>query len=545
MATTELLDQARSDFERRVWGEAYAGFSAADHQEPLSGEDLERLAVAAQLVGRDDVSAATWERAHLRRLEHGDVARAVRCAFWLALGLVSRGEMARGGGWLGRAQRLVQDHDLDCAECGFLLIPAALGTLEGGDPSRAHGIFGEVIEVGRRFRDPELVTLGRLGQGQALVRMGRAAEGLTLLDEAMVAVTAEDLSPIVVGTVYCAVILVCQEAFDLRRAHEWTAALSEWCEAQPDMVPFRGQCLVHRSEFMQWHGEWPKALDEAKRARQRLSDPPGQPAIGMAFYQLGELYRLRGHFTDAEAAYREASRHGREPQPGLASLRLMQGQVDAARTAIRRVMDERRDHVTRARTLGTCVEIMLAAGDAQAAAEASAELSAIASDADSPVLHATAAQAAGAVALDRGDPRGALDALRRACNAWRELEAPYEHARTRLLVALCCRELGDSDAAEMESDAARQTFERLGAAPDRARVDALFPATTPSAPGDLTRRQVEILARVAAGKANREIAADLMISEHTVRRHLQNIFVRLGVSSRAAATAFAYQHGLV
>lgn len=545
MATTDLLGQARSDFERRAWGEAYARFSAADRQQPLVAEDLERLAVAAQLVGKDEVSAVMWERAHRQLLERGDVALAVRCAFWLALGLFNRGEMARGGGWLGRAQRLVHDHELDCAERGFLLVPAALGILEGGDPSQAHGIFGEVIEVGQRFGEPELVTLGRLGQGRALVRMGRAAEGLALLDEAMVAVTAEDVSPIVVGTVYCAVILVCQEAFDLRRAHEWTAALSDWCAAQPDMVPFRGQCLVHRSEFMQWHGEWPKALDEAKRARERLSDPPGQPAIGMAFYQLGELYRLRGNFTDAEAAYREASRHGREPQPGLANLRLMQGQVDAAEAAIRRVIDERRDHVTRARTLGACVEIMLAAGDAEAAAEAAVELAAIASDADAPVLHATAAQAAGAVALDRGDPRAALVALRQACAAWGELEAPYEHARSRVLVALCCRKLGDRDTADLEADAARQTFERLGAVPDQARLKALFPATTPTAPGDLTTRQVEVLALVAAGKANREIAAELMISEHTVRRHLQNIFVQLGVSSRAAATAFAYRHGLV
>jgi len=296
---------------------------------------------------------------------------------------------------------------------------------------------------------------------------------------------------------------------------------------------------------MQWHGEWPKAMDEAQRARERLSDPPGQPAIGMAFYQLGELYRLRGDFTDAEAAYREARRHGREPQPGLANMRLMQGQVDAAEAAIRRVMDEPRDHVSRARILGSCVEIMLAAGDADAAAEAAVELAAIASDVDAPVLHATAAQVTGAVALDRGDPRAALDALRQACAAWGELGAPYDHARSRLLVALCCRELGDRDTAELEADAARQTFERLGAVPDNARLEALFPATIPAAPFDLTRREVEVLALVAAGKANREIAAELMISEHTVRRHLQNIFVRLGVSSRAAATAFAYQHGLV
>ena len=545
MATTELLDQARSDFERRIWGEAYARFSAADHQQPLVAEDRERLAVAAQLVGQDEVSAAMWERAHLQLLQRGDVAWAVRCAFWLALGLFNRGEMARGGGWLGRAQRLIQDHELDCAEHGFLLVPAALGRLEGGDPSQAHSIFGEVIEVGQRFGEPDLVTLGRLGQGRALVRMGRAAEGLALLDEAMVAVTAEDVSPIVVGIVYCAVILVCQEAVDLRRAHEWTAALSDWCDAQPDMVPFRGQCLVHRSEVMQWHGEWPKAMDEAQRARERLSDPPGQPAIGMAFYQLGELYRLRGDFTDAEAAYREASRHGREPQPGLANMRLMQGQVDAAEAAIRRVMDEPRDHVSRARMLGSCVEIMLAAGDAEAAAEAAVELAAIASDVDAPVLHATAAQATGAVSLDRGDPRAALDALRQACAAWGELGAPYEHARSRLLVALCCRQLGDHDTAELEFDAARRVFQRLGARPDLTRLDAIAGKAAPLETHGLTTREVQVLRLVASGETNRVIADRLFLSERTVDRHVSNIFTKLGVSSRAAATAYAYENRLV
>jgi DNA-binding NarL/FixJ family response regulator len=542
---SDLLDQARTDFESGIWGGAYARFSAADTEEPLLADDLERLAVAAQLVGDDETSAASWERAHVQLLEHGEVARGVRCAFWLASGLFSRGEMARGGGWIGRAQRLLEDRGLDCAEQGFLLIPPALANLERGHPAEAHRLGGEAIAIGERFGETDLVTLGRLVQGRALVEMGRPAEGFPLLDEAMVAVTAGEVSPLLAGRAYCAMVLVCQKAFDFRRAHEWTAALSRWCDAQPDMVPFRGQCLVHRSEVMQWHGEWPKALAEAERALQRLSDPPGQPAIGMAFYQLGELYRLRGSFADAEAAYREANRHGHQPQPGLANLRLMQGQVDAAAAAIRRVMDEHRDYVTRTRVLGSCVEIMLAAGDAGTAATAADELAAIACEIDAPVLHATARRAAGAVSLDRGDPRAALEALHQACVAWAELEAPYEHARSRVLVALAYRALGDGDTAELEADAARRTFEQLGAVPDAARLDAHFPVPSPPVAGNLTSRQVEVLVLVAAGKTNREIADELVVSEHTVRRHLQNIFTKVGVTSRAGATAFAYQHGLV
>ena len=540
-----LLDAARADFDGGVWSGAYRRLTAADGDEPLGPEDLQRLAVAAQLVGEDEISASSWERAHLQLLERGEVAWAVRCAFWLASGLFSRGETARGGGWVGRAQRLLEDHELDCVERGFMLIPRALANLTQGDPSEARRLSHEAIAIGQRFGEIDLLTLGRLVQGRALVEMGRPAEGLPLLDEAMVAVTTEEVSPIVAGRAYCAMVLVCQKAFDLRRAHEWTVALSDWCDRQPDMVPFRGQCLVHRSEVMQWHGEWRDALTEAERARDRLSDPPGQPAIGMALYQLGELYRLRGDFSDAEAAYREASRHGHEAQPGLANLRLMQGQVDAAEASIRLVLDEHGDHVTRTKVLGSCVEIMIAAGDINTAAAAADELNGIAAAVAAPFLLATAMRASGAVLLERGRPRAGLDALRTACAEWAKLQAPYEHARSRVLAALAYRALGDVDTAALEVDAARRTFEQLGAKPDVAQLDVHFPAAPRRSPGGLTSRQVEVLVLVAAGRTNRDIAEELVVSEHTVRRHLQNIFAKVGVTSRAAATAFAYEHGLV
>lgn len=542
---TDLLDQARSAFERGTWAEAFNRFSAADVEQPLAPEDLEQMAAAAQLVGAEEVAAATWERAHLQLLGRGEVERAVRCAFWLAYGLMTVGQMARAGGWIGRARHLVEEHRLDCVEQGFLMIPLGLRTLEGGDPAQAHEIFGRAIAIGNRFGEADVVTLGRLGQGRSLVVMGRDSDGLALLDEAMVAVTAREVSPIVAGRIYCAVILVCQQAFDLNRAHEWTAALSDWCAAQPDMVPFRGQCLVHRAEVMQWHGQWLDALAEAKRALERLSDPPGQPAMGLAFYQLGELYRLRGDFNDAEVAYREASRYGRSPQPGLACLRMMQGDVGAAAAAVRRVMGETHDRVTRAKLLDAGVEIMLAVGDIDAAIAAADELAVTAADVDAPVLRAMALQASSAVSLHRGDLRGALDAAQQAASAWAGLEAPYEHARARLLGALACRDLGDRDAAHLEVDAARRTFDQLGAAPDLARLEALFPTAAPPTAGNLTRREIEVLVLVAGGKTNREVATELTVSEHTVRRHLQNIFHKVGVTSRAAATAFAYQRGLV
>ena len=533
------LERGRAHFGRREWADAFRSLSLADAAAALPAADLELLAMAAYLRGRNDDYLRTLERAHQAHLDCEERPRAVRCAFWLGFQLLLRGEEGRATGWFARGQRLLELEN-ECAERGYLLIPRVEQQIATGELEAAYACAVRAAEIGGRCGDADLVACTRHQQGRILVLQGRVEEGLALLDEVMVAATAGELSLLVTGLMYCAVIQACQAVYALGRAREWTAALTRWCE--PDMPAFTGVCRVHCAEVLQLHGDWSAALGEAQRAREGSAGASKSTAAA-AFYQEAELYRLQGEFAAAERAYRSASRGGFDPQPGLALLRMAQGQSSAAAAAIARALSATTDQLGRARLLPACVEIMLAAGDLEGADAACCELEATARSFDTDALSAMAAHARGAVRLAHGAADGSLCSLRRAFELWQRAEAPYHAARARELIGLACESLGDEEGAALELEAAAATYRSLGAAPDLARL-AAAPDASPARYG-LTKRELQVLRLVAAGDTNKAIAAALFLSERTVERHLSNMFTKLDLSTRAAATAWAYEHGLV
>jgi DNA-binding CsgD family transcriptional regulator len=545
-STSSELDQARQHHERRAWALAFDAFQGADRACELCAEDLERFAAAAYLAGRDDEYLAVLERAHHAHLDQGRRLQSVRCAFWLGLRLLFRGEGSRAGGWFARAERLVESESSACAERGYLLLPAVEHAIRGGELDKAASIAAAIVQIAEQFADAELLTCSQLDEGRILLLRGDVARGLARLDELMLAVTANTLSPIVTGLMYCAVIGACQEVCAASRAREWTFALSAWCGQQPEMVSFTAACLVHRAEVMRLHGSWREAVAEAERAARR--DPQRDPrSTAAAFYEIAEIQRLRGDLGQAEDAYRDASRYGCEPQPGLALLRLAQGRAPLAAAAIRRVVGTAQTPLERFKLLPAYVEIMLGIGDIAGARAAGDELEQIAMRFDTELIAATAAHARGEIELAEGDAYAALAALRRALDLWQELRAPYLAARVRVSIGVACRALGDEDGAALELESARAAFQRLEAQPDLAHVDALRaqPHAARSVSHGLTRRELEVLRLVATGRTNRQIAAELTLSEKTVDRHVSNIFAKLDVPSRAAATAYAFRHRLL
>jgi DNA-binding NarL/FixJ family response regulator len=537
------LEAGRTAYAERRWREACERLVQADRECPLAAEDLDRLAWSFALLGRNDLLFATLERLYTLQLDAGDLRGAARAAFWLGFRLLFQGEMGRATGWIATSQRVLERLGEDCPERGYHFLPQGLGRLSQKDAAGACAAARQGAEIGERFGDANLTSLSRAIEGQARIALGERETGLALLDEAMLPASSGQLGPVATGVVYCAVIGCCQRVYAIDRAREWSAALAAWCNAQPELVEFNGTCRALRAEILLVQGAWQEAMEEIRRATGR-DVSPGE--AGSVCYQRGELLRLGGDFDAAEESYREASRHGRDPQPGLALLRLAQGKADTAAAAIAQPINTTRDPMVRARYLPAAVEIRLAIGDHDGAAAAARDLTEIAATAQSEIVDAMAAHARGAVHLAAGAAGDALPLLRAAFTAWQDAGAPYIAARIRVAIAGALQALGDEDGAELEREAARAVFEELGAGPDLATLDARAgDRALPDARFGLTARELEVLRLIASGRTNAAIARELFLSVKTVDRHVSNIFTKLDVPTRAAATAFAYQHKMI
>ncbi|SNX58120.1 regulatory LuxR family protein [Streptomyces sp. TLI_55] len=537
------LDRGRQACRRRAWAEAYTLLGKADAVQPLDAADVEALAEAADMLGRCDDAVALLRRAFTAHAGNGDVGAALRCAFWLCKGLAWGGELAQSGAWLARAQRLAATAP-DCPGRGYLTMLEAELRFRAGEPAEMLTLARHLATTVPPDADPDLLAGTAMTLGLALVSNGEVAAGLAQLDEAMVVVADGTPSARCIGMTYCVVIGTCQELQELRRAQEWAKALARWCAAQPDFSgAYRGLCRVHRAALLQLGGAWPEADREARLACAQLTAGYGESAAGSAYYQLAELHRLRGEHTEAEQAYRDTLRHGWDTQPGLALLRLAQARPAPAAAAIRRALTETTDPMRRARLLPAAVEILLAEGEVpEEALRAAEELVALADALSIAALRLAACQARGAVLLAQGAAGEALAVLREAGLGWRELDVPYEAARVGVLVALACRALGDEDCAALELDAAGQAFARLGALPDLRRVEGLMSGQQRSV---LSPRELDVVRLIAQGRTNHAIAAELVLSEKTVARHISNIFAKLDLGSRTAVAAYAFEHGLV
>ena len=544
---SQTLRDARTAYARRAWADAFELLRESDEHEPLGVPDLERLMWCAGMLDRDAELFAACERLFKACADEGRNDKAAYWAYFHGFRSFALGEQGRASAWMQRAQHHAQLFGRECAAHGYLLLPLVMRHLGGGDFAGAEDAAARALAIGERCAESDLVAFAKCLLGRASVRQGRVEAGVALLDEAMLAAVGGALTPVVTGLIYCNLIACCRQVYAWERSREWTQVLTDWCDAQPQLVQFNGQCRLHRAEIMELSGEWQDAVAESRRAAQSVARAISAQTAAGAAYQEAEIHRLRGEFAQAEERFREASRLGLEPQPGMALMRLAQGQAGQAAATLRRVLGATADPLARARLLPAFVEILLETGVSDEVRDAVAELERIASKFATALLQATAAQARGELQVHEGAAAAGLAHLRAALDTWRDAGAPYMVARLRVLAGKACRVLGDEDGARLEFDAARDTFEQLGAMPDLERLRLLLavPAEPIPAAGGLTRREVEVLRLVAAGKTNKRIALDLSLSEKTVDRHLSNIFDKLQVPSRAAATAFAIQNRLL
>ncbi len=539
------IQAARDAYERSAWADATELFLSADAESALEVEDLEALVWAAGVSANDRVMLATLERVYAHHSADENHEQSARAAFWCGLRNMLIGEVGLGSGWLQRAAKHAEQTPPDCVQRGYLLLPQVYMHRGKGAYEAAIEVADKAIAIGENGDEPDLIAMAGSMKGGILFRLGRIDEGYIPIDEAMLLANSQRLSPVVSGVVYCEVVTSCCRVLEMVRAREWTAILSDWCRRNPQAKAFNGVCQVHRAEVLQLEGNWSEAFAEAERAGHGLSGTAEQTATANAAYRRGEILRLRGDFDKSYDEYRLAGEIGIDPQPGLALLRLAQGRHEEAAAAMRRALETAPDLPRKTALLPAGIEIFIARGDLDAAERLCGELSDIADIFGTEILARVADQGRGSLALARGEFGHAVAVLNRARRYWSEFGAPYLVARLRVDIARGYAELGDSESAEREFEAAGKIFRDLGAAPDLARIGEIWTGSKSPGVDDLTTRERQVLSLVAEGGTNREIAEELSLSPKTVNRHVENILGKLGVSSRAAAVAKALKTGSI
>ena len=542
MAGMAQLDEARRAWAMHDW---QACFDAASAVAPLGGaaeleaERLDLIADAAWWLGRLDACIAARERAYHVYDELGDARRAGQCAVWLYEHHCFRASPAVASGWLGRARRAL-DCGADCEELGALLLREAESAHGAGALEVAEGLAERSIELGRQLRCADLEAQALQTLGRVRIDQGRPTEGLALLDEAMLFVVEGRLAPYSTGKVYCSLISACEQLSDHRRAAEWTAATAAWADEHP-MAVFPGLCRVHHATALQWRGEWAEAEREAIRASEELATV-NLPNAAAAWAEVGDIRRRLGDLRGAADAFAAADALCQQPRAGVALLRLAEGDLDGASTIVTEALEGAGwNRLARAKVLPALAQIAIAAGDLTTATGAVEELEQVAADFGSTGLAALATSSRGRLQLATGAPE-ACATLRSAVARWSELGVPYEIATARMLLGEACRTSGDETGAATAFRSAKELFDELGV---RGDTDVLTAPPRTALPGGLTEREAEVLRLVAAGHTNKEVAAALCLSEKTVARHLSNIFTKIQVSTRAAATAYAFERGVV
>lgn len=541
----EAIQAARDAYERGAWADATQLFLRADAEADLPIDDLEALVWAAGISAQDRVMLGALERVYAYHSANGNHEECARAAFWCGLRNMQIGEVGLGAGWVQRAAKHAEQTSPDSVQRGYLLLPQVHMHRGKGAYETAIEIADRAIAIGESGGDPDLIAMAGSIKGGILFRLGRIGEGYVPIDEAMLLANSRRLSPVVTGAVYCEIVASCCRVLEMVRAREWTAILTEWCRRNPQAKAFNGVCQVHRAEVLQLEGNWREAFAEAESAGHGLSGTTEQTAMANAAYRRGEILRLRGEFEKSDAEYRLAGEIGIDPQPGLALLRLAQERRKEAVAAIRRALETASDLSRKTALLPAGIEIFIACGDLDQAERLCGELSDIAELFGTEILARVADQGHGSLALARGEFARAVAVQTRALRYWSEFGAPYLVARLRVDIARACAELGDSEAAKRDLDAAEKLFQDLGAAPDLARVHEIRTGSKATGADNLTARERQVLSLVAGGSTNREIAEELGLSPKTVNRHVENILGKLRVSSRAAAVAKALASGSI